>query len=213
LNKQTKNRKRWPSAIVLVSTYCRSVIDWAKLVGTPTADRLAMAADDKLRKSANLTRPGSTLAEAMGFPGEPLPEADGASVALDVLTRCADALVKLGEDIDPRTVGVGLDAVEKVIGALARATGGSPSIALVGSGRFTDDVDGREHDHFMSPPHPCCADLPRQRPTEWRLHDKRYGEDAHMTVEEIDVLRADYEAARTAITPRSIVRRIKGQAQ
>ncbi len=136
-----------------------------------------MSADEKLRKAANLTGPGAGLAEAMGAPWQPSAQSPDVSVAIDVLARRTAELSKLGEDIDPRAVGVGLDAADKVIGALSREVQGSPSIALIVSGFFTD-VDGREHNHMLaplkySPPRgwDCCADLPGQRPTSWHADD------------------------------------------
>lgn len=190
-----------------MNQYLTAVIDWAQYVGTPTADRLAMRSADLQGRARDVVAPGAGLAEAMGAPWQPIGQMASDTVAEDVLRRTADALATLGEDIDSQTIGVGLDAAERVIKAHARAGQSSPSTALM-SGIFTDDVDGREHDHSGAPPKvnpprgwPCCKALPGQRPTEYRLHDARYGADAPMTIGEADVLRADYAAEAEGQAP------------
>lgn len=198
--------------MALVDLYLTAVLEWAAQLGTPTADRQAMSAADLQTKASEVTAPGAGLASAMGAPWQTSGHTPSDTVAVDVLRRSLDGLDALGADIDPQTIGVGLSAADRVIKAYAREGQDSPSTALI-AGSFTDDVDGVEHNHLLAgPPWDCCADLKGQRPTEWRLHDKRYGVDAPMTTDELDTLKADYAAEQTPMAPRSIVRRVKRQA-
>ena len=210
---RTTNPRRRLSAMGLADIYLTEVIDWAAQVGTPTADRHAMKSADLQMKASDTTAPGAGLADSMGAPWQTSGQTTSDTVAVDVLRRSLDALEAQGADIDAQTIGVGLDAADRVIKAHARDGQSSPSMALIGSGFFTDDVDGREHDHMLAgPPWDCCRTLRGQRPTEWRLHAARYGDDAPMTTDELDTLKADYAAEQAARTPRAIVQRITGQA-
>lgn len=173
-------RIRARSTAALVDNYLSDVIDWARSVDTPTADRLAMSADDLRAKAREIDGPSSSLAVSMGAAGERhRAGARADTVSLDVLRRTSEALLTLGEDADPRNVGVGLAAAARIIKE-RRTAKQSASTALFASPFFTDPADGRAHDHSLAPPHyspprgwPCCADLPGQRPASWRADDMR----------------------------------------
>jgi hypothetical protein len=91
-----------------------------------------MSASDLRAKLDEVDGPRAGLAEAMGFPSSSSRiEAETDEVALDVLRRSHAALIQLGEDCDPQTIGVGLAACGRVIKQLQRRTQGEVNLALI----------------------------------------------------------------------------------
>ncbi len=202
--RSNRTNPRSRATATLVITYLRAVLGWAQEVGTSRAQNIGMSASDLLRKVSDTEARSNGLADWSGYRGslnEPPSEHD--AFARDVLLQAQEAIDQLGEDASPDVVASGVAAASRLAKATQRgdSSGLRVHVMKMTLGIFADDVDGVEHNHSLAPPKfnpprgwDCCLKLPGQRPTERRLHDARYGSDAPMTIGEVDVLRADYDA-------------------